>query len=65
MKTLLKVEGMHCRGCEVLIEDVLDELDVKAVASHAEGTIEAEFDDKTIKLEDIKKAIEQEGHKVL
>jgi copper chaperone CopZ len=65
MRTVLKVEGMHCRGCEALMEDILGDLGVKAMASYGEGTIKVEFDDAKINLGDIKMAIEQEGYKVL
>jgi copper chaperone len=65
MKTVLDVEGMHCRGCGALIEDVLEELGVKATASHEKGTVEVEFNGEKIDLEEIKGAIRNEGYRVI
>ena len=66
MKTMvLKVEGMHCRSCEMLVKDSLDEMGVKATASHENNEIKVTFDETKNDIEEIKKIIEKEGYGVL
>jgi copper chaperone CopZ len=66
MKQKLNVTGMHCHSCEMLIEDTLSDLNgvksAKAVQKYNLVTIE--FDEKKVKLETIKKEIEQLNFKV-
>ena len=48
----------------MLIEDALDDLDVKSEVDSEKGTAAIEFDESKITEEKIKKAIEKEGYKV-
>lgn len=64
MKTTLKIKGMHCKSCEMLIGDELDDLGVKNKIDHEKGTAEIEFDENKVSLDKVKKVIEGEGYKV-
>ena len=58
MKTeKFKVGGMHCKSCEMLIKDSLEELGVKDISFEKE-IITITFDETKISLEDIKKVIQ-------
>ncbi len=63
-KMNLKIKGMHCSSCEMLIADALEDLGVKSSVDSKEGTATVEFDENKISLEKIKKTIEEEGYKV-
>jgi copper chaperone CopZ len=64
-KEVLKVSGMHCSSCKMLIEDVLDELGVESEAAVDKGTVEVEYDESVPGIAGkIKKVIEHEGFKV-
>ncbi|MBL7052018.1 MAG: heavy-metal-associated domain-containing protein [Nanoarchaeota archaeon] len=58
-----KVGGMHCKSCEMLIKDSLEDLGVKDI-SFINNEITITFDESKISLETIKKVIEKEGYKV-
>lgn len=66
-KTKINVSGMHCKSCEMLIDDALTELDgVNSVkSSHEEGTVSVDFDDKKINLTKIKSVIKDEGYELI
>lgn len=61
----LRVEGMHCGSCEMLVADELGEIEgVKKVdASHKDGTVKVGYDGK-LDPEKVKKAITALGYKV-
>jgi len=65
-KSLLNIKGMHCGGCESIIEEALDEMDgiitVKANYSLAQCTVQ--FDEKKISLQTIHKLIEDKGYQI-
>lgn len=65
-KITLKVDGMHCTSCEMLIKDALEDLEgVSDVeAAHAAGTVLVEFDGSKADPEEFKKLIRAEGFKV-
>ena len=66
MKITLNVEGIHCKSCEVLIKDELEELGgIKDVeVSHEKAYVKVEFDEtKTDKMQIIE-VIKKLGHKV-
>jgi len=66
MKTiLLEIEGMHCRSCEMIVQDELGDIGVESKASHESGEIEVTFDETKNSIDEIKKIIEKEGYKVL
>jgi len=66
MKALLKVSGMHCRSCEVLLTDSLSELPgVKSVkVSFKDGKADIDYDAQLIDEKKLRSAIEKEGYKV-
>jgi copper chaperone CopZ len=57
---------MHCRSCEMLIQDTLSELPgIKtAVVSEAKGSAVVEFDESLINEHKIKAIIRNEGYEV-
>ncbi|MBT3463580.1 heavy-metal-associated domain-containing protein [archaeon] len=65
-KIKLSVKGMHCKACEMLIEDGLSETEGidKTNISHEEGYVEVSYDENKIDVSKIKKIIVQEGYKV-
>lgn len=67
MKTItLKITGMHCKSCEMLITDAL--MDAGAGSAKVDsktGTAIIDFDEKKISLEKIKIIIETEGYKII
>lgn len=65
MKIKLKVKGMHCPSCEILVNEALEDLGVKSESSHKAGTVEAEFDETKVSPEQIKRAIKDEGYEVI
>ncbi len=66
MKSELKVEGMHCKSCAMLIEDSLTEFDsVKNVSIDVEaGKVKVEYDENNMSEEKIAQLIITEGFKV-
>lgn len=57
-----KIEGMHCKSCKMLIEDILDDINVQVVSltvneAKQEGVLEVANGDK----QQIINAIEAEG----
>ena len=65
MKNLtLKIKGMHCPSCKMLIADSLSETDCIEVAtvSNEKGTAEITFDEKKIDEKKIKQIIQNEGY---
>ena len=66
MKKTFNVKGMHCKACEMLIKDSLSDLGVKDIdVSLTKKTVTVDFDETKLKDDTIKKAIENEGYKVL
>ena len=67
MKKVLKLKGMHCNACEMLIDDALQEINgvSKAKSSLKNNSVEIEFDEQKVKIDVLKKAIEKEGYKVI
>ena len=66
-KISLKVEGMHCKSCEIIIGDALEELDgVQNVeVSNESGKVSVEFDESRTNIKMIKDVIVKEGYKVV
>ena len=67
MKTKnLRVEGMHCRSCEMLLEDALKEIGVsKSKLSYEKGKVTVTFDESLVSMDDIKERIREEGYEVV
>lgn len=63
-RVTLKLNGMHCTTCSVLIDTVLEELDgVKSSrTSYAEATVEVEFDASKVDVSQFISAIKSEGY---
>ncbi len=61
----LKVDGMHCKSCEMLVKEEVGELaGVKGVeADWKEGSVTVKYDGK-IDTEKVRKAISDLGYKV-
>lgn len=61
----LKIEGMHCTGCSMRLEKVLNNLNgiQKASVNIETGKANIEFDEKKTSIQDIKLAIEDAGFK--
>jgi len=67
MKSItMKVNGMHCKACEILIEDALKDIGVeKAKAFHKARTVEIHFDESKVSESSIMNAIKNEGYGVV
>jgi len=66
MKKTLKVKGMHCKSCDILVEDSLSDLEglQSSKSNHQEGYVDVEFDESKVNIEQIKKVIIDEGYEV-
>ncbi len=66
MKATLKLSGMHCTTCSVLIDTVLEELDGvhRAKTSYAKQLVEVEYDDTKVNLKTMAQVIKNEGYDV-
>lgn len=66
MDVILNVKGMHCKSCDMLIEDALMDLDgVETIESSFEtGIVKISFDESKVKMDAIKKVIKAEGYEV-
>lgn len=65
IEQVLKVKGMHCHSCEVLLEEALGEIaGVKKVkADEKAGTVRVSFESAPA-MQKIKAAIKKEGYSV-
>ena len=59
----LKINGMHCKSCKMLIEDVMEDLSSEVISFNVdEGKQEGILEVKTdASFDDLKSAIEKEG----
>lgn len=66
-KVTLKLKGMHCTSCSVLIDTVLEELPgVKyAKTSYADQKVEVEFDPMKANIPQFISAIKEEGYEAV
>ncbi|KKR01025.1 MAG: hypothetical protein UT26_C0036G0004 [Microgenomates group bacterium GW2011_GWC1_39_12] len=60
----LKLSGMHCVSCSMLIEGELEDIGVQAKANYAKQLVEVAFDEKKIAEEAIVAVIEKLGYTV-
>ena len=59
----LKVEGMHCKSCEMLIKDILEDEEVEVISiNHKTGNMEISYDENSVDFEEIKEILAEEGH---
>lgn len=61
----LKLSGMHCVSCSMLIEGELEDRGVQAKANYAKQLVEVTFDPKKIKEEAIVVVIQALGYTVV
>ena len=66
MEKTIKVSGMHCRSCEVLLEDSISEIKGAKVlsANYKKGEIKVTLENESL-ISEIKKVVEKEGYKVV
>ncbi len=65
MKKTLKIGGMHCHSCEVLLSEAISDEGVKVLsANFGKGEIIVDLPDDS-KMPLIKKAVEKEGYKLV
>lgn len=64
-KTKLKIQGMHCSSCALLIDSDLEDLDgvLSANTSYAKQVSEVDFDSRKASLERILETIKNTGYK--
>ena len=62
MQSELKVNGMHCKSCEILIKDSLNDINVEAEVNHKNGIVKLKFDEKIVSLDKIKKVVKECGY---
>ncbi len=60
----LVVDGMHCKNCELLIEDSLKEIGVEKTSFEG-NKVKILFDENRLNLNQIKQAIREEGYKAV
>lgn len=65
-KAKLKVEGMHCASCAMLIDGDLEDLAgvKKANTSYHKGETEVEYDEQKLNVEKLAKVVENTGYRV-
>lgn len=65
-KIIMKIKGMHCPSCEILLKDEFEEIGVKSASiDHKKGRAIIEFDESKIKIEQLKKIVTAEDYSVL
>ena len=65
MKKILKIKGMHCNSCEILLKEAIEETGTKVLSTnHQKGEISVELADEK-KMNAIKTAIEKEGYSLV
>ena len=64
LKQTFKILDMHCTNCPMILEGIEDDLPgIKQVsASYARGTMEVEFDERVLTVEQILAAISNKGY---
>jgi len=64
-KITLEVGGMSCQHCVNAIERAVAALGAKGRADLANRTVEVEYDESRVSLDQVKAAIEDEGYEVM
>ncbi|MBE0470677.1 MAG: sulfite exporter TauE/SafE family protein [Methyloprofundus sp.] len=64
--TQIKIKGMHCGGCESVIEEALTEVDgvIKVKADYSAAQCSVDYDENKVSLKDIYQVIEDKGYQV-
>ena len=62
----LTVKGMHCKSCEIILKEELEEIHgvKKAEPKHKEELVSIDFDGNSETLEKRKKKIKEEGYEL-
>ena len=63
--TQMKLSGMHCVSCSLLIEAELEDIGVKVKANYAKQVVDCTYDENKITVENIHAVIEKLGYKVV
>ncbi len=65
IKTVVKIDGMHCKSCEVMLEDKLCQMKgvQRCFVSHKSGKAEL-VSDRPIERRDIMKVVETSGYRL-
>lgn len=63
-KLVIPISGLHCKACEILTEDRLQEIGsiLKVKVNHKTGLAEIDYDGEEPKMEEIKMALEEVGY---
>lgn len=66
-KEILKIQGMYCASCAITIEKAVKKLDGvnSAQVNFGAETLLAEFDEKKLSFEDLKKTVKDVGYKLI
>ncbi|UOE74850.1 copper chaperone CopZ [Parageobacillus thermoglucosidasius] len=66
MTTTLQVQGMTCNHCKMAVTNALQELEgVNRVEVHlGKGTVDVDYDETKVSLDQLKEAIEEQGYDV-
>jgi len=65
-KITLKIEGMECPNCSMILESVEDKLEgvLMVEASYHKGQMKIEYDEKQVTLQQIKAEVQRLGYQV-
>mgnify|MGYP001591335055 CR=1 FL=1 len=64
MRKTIKVKGMHCSSCEILLKETIEEEGINVVsANHKKGEIVVDVKDEK-EMAKIKQAVKKEGYVV-
>ena len=63
---ILKVEGMHCKSCEIILKEELENISgvVNVIPNHEKDIIKLNFNGSSETLKLIKELIMDEGYKI-
>ena len=65
-KSIIAVRGMHCRSCEILIEDNLSQIKgvKRVVVNHKKGIAELHYEGAQLDMDAVKQAVEAAGYHI-
>jgi len=66
-KITIKISGMHCSSCSMVIDGDLEDLDgvISSKTNFAKGISEIEYDQTKVSVEDLNKVIQKAGYAIL
>ena len=64
-KVTLKVKGMSCQHCVQSVQGAVAALGAAATVRLEDDTVQVQFDDKRVTLQQLKEAIEDQGYDVV